>query len=270
MAIFFTADTHFTKATVIQQDIRPFDNVKEMDEALIANWNGKVGEDDDVYVLGDLTDTKSPDIAMSILEKLNGRIHVITGNHDEIVMRLMSDDEASRHLRDKLVEVTPYKEMTVEDANGNEWFIVMSHYPMFAYNKSSHIGGKGDHTVMLYGHVHYGHEFWELREHMHERDMPWRGVNVGTMVWGYTPVSLDDIDSVLEKPEGCEVSYPSLCRCAYTKMIPKCRGCMYGWYNHANMIETSIEDVRRMHDEIERSGGAPVITNGDFVYCKPM
>ena len=45
---------------------------------------------------------------------------------------------------------------------------------------------------------------------------------------------------------------------------------MYGWYNHANMIETSVDEVRRLHEKIERSGGAPVITNGDFVYCKPM
>jgi hypothetical protein len=51
--IYFTADTHFNHANIISFCQRPFASVAEMNEALIAKWNARVGEGDLVYHLGD-------------------------------------------------------------------------------------------------------------------------------------------------------------------------------------------------------------------------
>lgn len=51
--VFFTSDTHFTHANIIRFCSRPFKNVEEMDETMIANWNRVVGENDIVFHLGD-------------------------------------------------------------------------------------------------------------------------------------------------------------------------------------------------------------------------
>lgn len=52
-----------------------------MDEALINNWNSVVGENDIVFHLGDFA--FAPNWRWKeLLEKLNGRIYLIMGNHE--------------------------------------------------------------------------------------------------------------------------------------------------------------------------------------------
>ena len=51
--VYFTSDTHFNHANIIGFCSRPFKNVNEMNETLIANWNRVVGVDDIVFHLGD-------------------------------------------------------------------------------------------------------------------------------------------------------------------------------------------------------------------------
>ena len=53
MQTHFTADTHFNHANIIRYCRRPFGSVREMNEALVSNWNRVVAEDDVVYHLGD-------------------------------------------------------------------------------------------------------------------------------------------------------------------------------------------------------------------------
>jgi len=50
--IYYTADQHFGHANIIRFCNRPFENVTEMDEALIKNWNNTVNSNDTVYILG--------------------------------------------------------------------------------------------------------------------------------------------------------------------------------------------------------------------------
>ena len=52
--IFFTADHHFGHANIIRHCSRPFHSVEEMDGALLERWNAAVGQQDTVYILGDL------------------------------------------------------------------------------------------------------------------------------------------------------------------------------------------------------------------------
>ena len=51
--VFFTSDTHFYHANIINFCKRPFANVETMNEALIENWNAVVGANDIVFHLGD-------------------------------------------------------------------------------------------------------------------------------------------------------------------------------------------------------------------------
>ena len=55
MTIFFTSDTHFGHAKIIEYLNRPFATAEEMDEQLAVRWNEIVGEKDTVYHLGDFT-----------------------------------------------------------------------------------------------------------------------------------------------------------------------------------------------------------------------
>ena len=68
MSIFLTSDTHFNNDNIIKYCNRPFFNHKDMNEALIANWNSVVKPEDTVYHLGDfiIADAKDVDLAGGI------------------------------------------------------------------------------------------------------------------------------------------------------------------------------------------------------------
>jgi calcineurin-like phosphoesterase family protein len=57
----------------------PWDNIEEMDEALVANWNSVVRPKDKIYHLGDVVINRS---ALPILARLNGEKILVKGNHD--------------------------------------------------------------------------------------------------------------------------------------------------------------------------------------------
>ena len=73
--IFYIADTHFGHDNIRKLSNRPFATVEEMDRAIIDNWNSKVKNDDDVYILGDFT--YKGESYKHYLKQLNGRKHLI-------------------------------------------------------------------------------------------------------------------------------------------------------------------------------------------------
>ena len=77
MSVFFTADTHFDDDSLRRYEDRPFSDVSEMNESIIANWNGIVTDDDEVYVVGDIGNPE-------YISKLNGKKYRIKGNHDRL------------------------------------------------------------------------------------------------------------------------------------------------------------------------------------------
>lgn len=60
---------------------RGFSNVQEHNEAIINNIKACVGENDEFYILGDLT-LRDLDTAAAYLRQIPGHVHVILGNHD--------------------------------------------------------------------------------------------------------------------------------------------------------------------------------------------
>lgn len=83
---FLAADLHlshrgivtFLRADGVTKE-RPWDNIHEMDEAIIHNWNSVVTPRDKVYLLGDAVINRS---ALPIIGRLNGQKILVMGNHD--------------------------------------------------------------------------------------------------------------------------------------------------------------------------------------------
>lgn len=79
---FYTADTHFNHASIIDMSKRPFRSVHQMNEAMITRWNERVTDKDEIYFLGDFA-FKALDAACEIFVRLAGQKHLIVGNHDK-------------------------------------------------------------------------------------------------------------------------------------------------------------------------------------------
>ena len=79
--ILFTSDLHLGHKNILKLCNRPFSSIEEMDAVLIENWNRKVHKNDQVYILGDLM-YRNEKLPEEYLRQLNGKKHLITGNHD--------------------------------------------------------------------------------------------------------------------------------------------------------------------------------------------
>lgn len=190
MAIYFISDLHFGHTNVISFDNRPFLTIEENNQTIINNWNNVVKEEDDVYILGDISwynATKT----IEIFKQLQGKKHLIIGNHDHKLIK-------NKELRNLFCEIIDYKELPIENNRG----IVLSHYPIPCFNKHFH------GWYHLYGHVHNSFE-WNMMEHvkyemvqLYER--PCEMYNVGCMIdyMNYTPRTLSE---VLEGAKKCKI-----------------------------------------------------------------
>lgn len=83
MEYFFTSDTHFGHKNILKHANRPFKSIDHMNEEIIARWNSKVSQDDVVFHLGDFCLTSGSSIYKKFMDRLNGRIVWIQGNHDK-------------------------------------------------------------------------------------------------------------------------------------------------------------------------------------------
>lgn len=130
---FFTSDHHFGHRGIIKYSERPFENADEMDEALIDNWNEVVAPRDQVYHLGDFS-FRRPEDSAHIASRLNGRIHILLGNHDRLKPKFYEE-----HFE----WVKRYYELKIDGRK-----IVLCHYPFDTWNRS-HYG-----SWSLHGHCH--------------------------------------------------------------------------------------------------------------------
>lgn len=158
--IFYTADLHFHYKPFLPG--RPFASVEEMDEAMIRLWNETVTDEDTVYVVGDVG-YNGGYVPGDALGRLQGRKHLIRGNHD-------TGFENAPKLFDYFETVTDFNEI-----DDGETHILLCHYPIL-YRKRGY---------MIHGHLHQarGLEYDILRQ------MP-RMLNAGVDVNFYRPVTL--------------------------------------------------------------------------------
>lgn len=103
---FFTSDTHFGHANIINLCRRPFRDVNHMNDMLVENWNNVVTDDDTVFHLGDFA-LGGSDVWNKVLSRLNGKIYLILGNHDHKNIR--------QGYMDKFEAVVPQMQIRIEN-----------------------------------------------------------------------------------------------------------------------------------------------------------
>ena len=86
--IYFISDTHFYHSNIIKYCDRSFNNINEMNETIINNWNNIVTKQDTVYHLGDFC-LSSDDEIKNVFNKLNGNIILIRGTMIENQLNFM-------------------------------------------------------------------------------------------------------------------------------------------------------------------------------------
>lgn len=193
MAILFTGDMHLGHKNAIKYDRRPFSSVEEMDETIIQNWQNETKPNDTIYICGDLSwynDNKTAEI----LKNLNGHKILIKGNHDN-------------HLKKSLQYFDDVKDYDEIHLPGNI-HINISHYPIKWFNRRHH------GAYMFYAHVHNSIEWIKTEEErraLENAGQYCNMFNVGTMHWGYRPVTFEEIIEnypQIIKPvfEACEMS----------------------------------------------------------------
>lgn len=171
--VFFTSDTHFNHANIIRYCQRPFKDAGEMNETLIANWNKTVGNDDVVFHLGDFCLGGAAEWAQ-ILDRLNGRIYLILGNHD------------LKNIRQGLIRRFEHVAMQMRIEIGKKK-IYLSHYPFLCFE-----GGYKTDVWQLFGHVHTrpsntGIDAGRL-QHLYPTQL-----DVGVDNNNFTPLSFDQV-----------------------------------------------------------------------------
>lgn len=193
---YYIGDLHFSHKNVTNEgsnfDNRPFATLEEMHSVIKENWNNAVTNADHVYILGDLAWKENEDM-ISFISTLKGNKHLILGNHDKCT------DQRYRQL---FVEICNYKEIN-DKANGKEYRIVMSHYPMAFWNHQHHYRKDGEEhnvwAIQLYGHVHNSIEETIFRDFIKDlnskHNIECVAVNVGAMMpcMDYTPRTLEEI-----------------------------------------------------------------------------
>ena len=174
--IWFTSDNHHHHKGIFKHcpTTREGADVDEMTEIMIKRWNSKIAPNHRVYMLGDFCFHKDKGVTRNILDRLNGKIHVIMGNHDYHFR-----DYPGMYL-DRVEEIVHYKELYIDKIK-----VVLCHYPMIEWNRMHH------GSVMLYGHVHGGLPL-----------SPYRSMDVGIDTRpGMTPYSWEEIWTIMKDRE---------------------------------------------------------------------
>jgi calcineurin-like phosphoesterase family protein len=134
--IWFIADTHFGHKNIINYENRPFNNIEEMDEAIISNWNSVVDKEDIIYHLGDFAFSHNKEELKILLERLNGRKVLIMGNHD---LHINKYTDFWREVGFEEV----YRYPIIYDD-----FFMLSHEPLYLNNNTPY--------RQIHGHIHSG------------------------------------------------------------------------------------------------------------------
>ena len=184
--LFFTSDEHYGHRKMLELAKRPFANEQDHIQESIRLHNETVPKGARVYHLGDMFwRTMCLKDALDIIYSLNGQHYFIWGNHDELI-------ENNKALRDSFVwckDIAQVYHQKVDPA------IVVCHYAMRVWRNSHH------GAYQLYGHTH---------GQLPDQDN--LSLDVGQDVWGFRPVSIEEIIEKMEKKKALGHEDPTMPR----------------------------------------------------------
>ena len=192
---YYISDLHFFHEGMNDRmDHRGFSSVEEMNETMIDHWNKKVRKKDEVVILGDLS-YGSAEQTNELLDRLEGKLYLIHGNHDHFV-------NSARFNLQRFRWIKAYAEMSDENRK-----VVLCHYPVFCYNGQYRVDRYGNPTTyMLYGHVHDSYDEVLINRFVRQTQVtrrvikgqeglspiPCNMINCFCMFSDYTPLTLDE------------------------------------------------------------------------------
>jgi calcineurin-like phosphoesterase family protein len=184
MTVFFSADFHLGHSNIIKYCGRPFENVHEMNEKIIENYNAIVAPDDHLYFLGDFSFC-SPGLTIEFLKRLHGKKFMIQGNHDKALTK--------EEVRPYIEWLKDYHKLSIQDKDAARGVqdIVLMHYAMRVWDKS-HWG-----AWQLYGHSH-----GSLPD-----DPNALAIDVGVDCHNFKPITYDEIKVIMSKKKFVPVDH---------------------------------------------------------------
>lgn len=173
---FFSSDHHFFHKNIqsLCPTTRLGSTVEEMNEFLIGQHNSVVRPQDTVYMLGDVS-FGTAEQTKSVLSQLNGKKHLIYGNHDRMIRRDVT-------IQSMFESVQDYKRIMVGKKR-----VMLSHFPMRSWEMMQH------GSYHLYGHMH-----GKLEHTAYGRSMD---VGIDARPGDMMPWSWEEIDNILKERE---------------------------------------------------------------------
>lgn len=216
--VWFTSDWHLGHKRIIELCRRPFDSVEQMNAEIIENHNALVEETDVVWMLGDMI-MGDIEAGLNLVSKINGRKHLICGNHDRPFHGHGQDAKTRAAWRQRYLDAGFASVVTGEAiARTQRRFgrldrvgqpvqlrlgmgipVILSHFPYGGDTR----GGPGGDRFAAYRPVRPAGDDppWLLCGHVHDAwdfSIPDRTINVGVDVWSFTPVPASALLSVME------------------------------------------------------------------------
>ncbi len=206
---FFTADQMFGDDSAAEA--REFESPDEMLDALVGGWNGVVGHDDVVWVLGNFTVAGCPPSA-ALMRALNGTKYLVAGPSDPV---FMPNTQGEKQLA---FRVARYREQgfkavvtgraiarrtglpvtlplrTRQDNLATP--VSVSHFP---YDLTEPERGEQDaYAPWRPKRPRSGSAPWLLHGHQAEWGVQKRQINVGVDCWGFEPVDVATVIALIE------------------------------------------------------------------------
>lgn len=177
----FTSDLHLGDNQVLGYG-RPFPTVKAMNRQLCANWRNVVGDDDEIWILGDLARGSQLDKMLKLVADLPGRKHLVTGNHDRCWPYRSSygEREVARYAAAGFESITTETTMKIA---GHD--VKLSHFPYRPKSATRSVKPVDEGGWLLHGHIH---KAWLQKG---------RQICVAVDAWRFTPVHLSSIEVLI-------------------------------------------------------------------------
>lgn len=198
MRIWYTADLHIGHELVARHRTRGMvlpryvgAEIDEHDRLLARSWDRLVGDDDHVWVLGDVSagGAEATAFALNWIASRPGRKHLVPGNHDPVhPMHRDAYRWQSAYLQ-VFASVQPFARRRIAGHS-----VLLSHFPYQA-----------DHTPTARFDQYRLRDCGEvlLHGHIHSRDrVKGREIHVGVDAWDLEPASGESIESIVAEIAG--------------------------------------------------------------------